>query len=295
MKDSMIRATAGGESVRAFAITSGELVEEARKRHGTSPVATAALGRTISAALMMGAMMKGEEDVLTLQLMGDGPAGGITATADNAGNVKGFVNNPGVDVPPREDGKLDVGGAVGSGFLRVMKDMGLKEPYVGTVALRSGEVAEDLTYYFAVSEQTPSSVALGVLVDRDTSVLCAGGFIIQLMPDTPEEIIDRLEANLSTLPSVTSMLKDGLSPEDMLRKALDGMDFELTDEMPVRFHCDCSRERIAKTLSTLSDDDLNEMIDANEPIEVKCHFCNSAYEFTTGELVEIKERRKSDR
>ena len=231
MKDYLIRATAAGEFVRAFAITSGKLVEAARQKHDSSPVVTAALGRTLSAGIMMGSMMKDEKDLLTLQLLGDGPCGGITVTSDCMGHAKGFAAHPQVDLPPRADGKLDVGGAVGSGILRVMKDIGLKEPYVGTVALRSGEVAEDLTYYFAVSEQTPSSVALGVLVDRDCSVKCAGGFIIQLMPGASDEIIDALEANLSSLPPVTAMLSEGLIPEEILERVLSGMDVRITDRI----------------------------------------------------------------
>ncbi len=292
MSDYMIRATAAGEFVRAFAITSGELVETARQKHDCSPVVTAALGRTLSAGLMMGSMMKDEDDLLTLQLLGDGPCGGITVTADCMGHAKGFAANPQVDISPRADGKLDVGGAVGSGFLRVMKDIGLKEPYVGTVALRSGEVAEDLTYYFAVSEQTPSSVALGVLVDRDCSVKCAGGFIIQLMPGASDEVIDALEANLSSLPPVTAMLSDGHSPEEMLERVLAGMDLHITDRMEVSFRCDCSRERIEKTLSSLPDADLDEMINDGEVVEVKCHFCNGAYVFTPQEIAQIREARK---
>ncbi|MCR5453120.1 MAG: Hsp33 family molecular chaperone HslO [Lachnospiraceae bacterium] len=292
MSDYMIRAVAADDRVRAFAATSKEMVEFARRSHGTSPVITAALGRTLTAAVMMGSMMKGEKDMLTLQLLGEGPSGGITVTADSNGHVKGFANKPQVYLPPRKDGKLDVGTAVGPGILRVMKDIGLKDPYVGTVEIRTGEIAEDLTYYFAVSEQTPSSVGLGVLVDVDESVLSAGGFIIQLMPGTPDEVVDILEKNIGELPSVTAMLSDGMTPEDIMEKALKGLSPSIMEKKDISFKCDCSRDRIIKTLSSLSEEDMDEMIDAGEDIEVKCHFCNGAYIFSPRELSEIKEERK---
>ena len=216
MSDYIVRATAADDAIRAFAITSRDMVEEGKNRHNTSPVVTAALGRMLSAGAMMGVMMKGEDDMLTLQIQGNGPMKGITVTADSKGNVKGFPNVADVMLPPNKDGKLDVGGAIDLGIMRVIKDMGLKEPYVGTVPLQTGEIAEDLTYYFATSEQVPSSVGLGVLMNKDNTVAQAGGFIIQLMPFTSDEIIEKLEENIKNLPSVTTMLSDGKTPEQIL-------------------------------------------------------------------------------
>ena len=294
MGDYIVRATAADDQVRAFAITSKNLVEEARKAHNTSAEVTAALGRSLSAALMMGTMMKGEKDLLTLRIQGDGPMKGVTVTADSTGHAKGFAVNPRVDLPLK-NGKLDVGGAIGNGIIQVIKDLGLKEPYVGAVDLQTGEIAEDLTYYFAVSEQTPSSVGLGVLINPDESVMEAGGFIIQLMPDTSDAAIDQLENNISTLPSVTQMLADGLTPEEILGKVLDGMDLEITARMDAHFKCDCSRERVERSLISLSDEDLDEIIADDKTVEVRCQFCNKAYDFTIPEMKELKEMRVQQR
>ena len=294
MGDYIVRATAADDQVRAFAITSKNLVEEARKAHNTSAEVTAALGRSLSAALMMGTMMKGEKDLLTLRIQGDGPMKGVTVTADSTGHAKGFAVNPRVDLPLK-NGKLDVGGAIGNGIIQVIKDLGLKEPYVGAVDLQTGEIAEDLTYYFAVSEQTPSSVGLGVLINPDESVMEAGGFIIQLMPDTSDVAIDQLENNISTLPSVTQMLADGLTPEEILGKVLDGMDLEITARMDAHFKCDCSRERVERSLISLSDEDLDEIIADDKTVEVRCQFCNKAYDFTIPEMKELKEMRVQQR
>ena len=284
MSDYMIRATAGNEELRAFAITSRETAEFARKAHDTWPVVTAALGRLLSGGAMMGMMMKDESDLLTVQVRGDGPIGGITVTADNRGHVKGFPNVSEVDIPLKYRGKLDVGGAVGNGFLRVMRDTGAKEPYVGTVELQTGEIAEDLTYYFAQSEQTPSAVGLGVLVDTDRTVKYSGGFIVQLMPDTSDETITKLEENLKTLPSVTKMLGEGKTPEGILETVLSGMDVHVNEKIPVSFTCNCSRERIERSLISLPRTDLQEMIDDGKPVEVRCQFCCKKYEFSIGEL-----------
>ena len=284
MKDYMIRAVAGNDEIRAFAITSRELTEYARAAHDTSPVVTAALGRLLSGGAMMGMMMKDESDLLTVQVRGDGPVGGITVTADNRGHVKGFPNVSDVDIPLKYRGKLDVGGAVGNGFLRVMRDTGAKEPYVGTVQLQTGEIAEDLTYYFAQSEQTPSAVGLGVLVDTDRTVKHAGGFIVQLMPDTSDEVITTLEENLKNLPSVTEMLGEGKTPEGILEEVLSGLTVRVTEQLPVSFTCNCSRERIEKSLISLPKTDLQEMIDDGKPVEVRCQFCCKTYEFSVEEL-----------
>ena len=297
MTDKIIRATAAQEYIRAFAVDSTEMVAQAREIHKTFPVVTAALGRLISAGAMMGSMMKGDDDLITLTVKGDGPIGSITVTADSHGNVKGFPGNPSVDIPPREDPisgavKLDVGGAIGQGILTVSMDLGLKEPYNGQVELQTGEIGEDLAYYFTVSEQTPSAVALGVMIGKDSSVLHAGGFIIQLMPDAQEEVITALEAKLADLEPVTTLMERGLGPEEILRLILGDMNLIITEEKSVRFHCNCSRERISHALATLSTADLESMISDDEEIEVKCFFCNSAYKFGTDELKEILASRK---
>lgn len=287
-KDYIVRATAADDAIRAFAITSKDLVEFARASHNTSPVVTAALGRMLSAAAMMGIMMKGDDDMLTLQIQGNGPMKGITVTADAKGHVKGFANVPDVMLPPNKDGKLDVGGAIDLGIMRVIKDMGLKEPYVGQIALQTGEIADDLTYYFATSEQIPSSVGLGVLMNKDNTVRQAGGFIIQLMPFTDEETIGKLEERIAAITSITDLLEKGDTPEELLKEVLGDMDFEVTDTIPASFRCDCSKERIAKSLATIGKKDLDEMIADGEGIEVKCHFCNTNYQFSTEELKEIR-------
>ncbi len=291
MKDYIVRATAANEAVRAFAITSLNLVEEARSRHNTSPVATAALGRLLSAGAMMGRMLKSEKDLLTLQVMGAGELKGITVTADSTGYVKGYVANPDVMLPPK-NGKLDVGGSIVPGMFRVIKDMGLKDPYVGTVELQTGEIAEDLTYYFAVSEQTPSMVGLGVLMNKDNTVNCAGGFIIQLMPFTPDEVIDKIEENVKTLPSVTDMLKSGMTPEQMLTTVLKGLDVDVKEVSDTGFRCNCSKERVEKSLISLGATELDSIIADGKPVEVKCQFCNNAHEFSIDEMKELLARAK---
>lgn len=293
MTDYMVRAIAGNAQIRAFAATARDTVETARQAHDLSPVATAALGRTLIGGAMMGAMLKGEKDVLTLQIKGDGPIGQITVTADSKGIVKGYVQNPSVMLPPNGAGKLDVGGAVGYGILQVIKDMGLKDPYCGQTVLQTGEIAEDLTYYFASSEQVPSSVGLGVLMDKDlANVRQAGGFIIQLMPFAEDSVIDQLEKNLTQIPSVTTMLDDGLTPKQMLEKVLEGMDVEFTDTLPIEFKCNCSKERVEKALISVGEKDLKEMIADGKPIEVNCHFCSKNYTFSIDELETLLKRAK---
>lgn len=284
MEDYMVRATAANAQIRAFAVTSRELVEYARAAHNTSPVVTAALGRLMSGALMMGGMMKGEGDILTLRINGDGPVHGLTVTADSLGHVKGYADQPQAMMPPNSVGKLDVGGVIGKGVLQVMKDMGLKEPYSSTIALQTGEIADDLTYYFAASEQVPSVVALGVLMNRDNTVRQAGGFIIQLMPFTSEEVIGRLEEKLKTITSVTKLLEDGKGPEEMLESVLGEFGLEITERVPVSFQCDCSRERVEKVLLSLGQKDRQELIDEGEDVELHCHFCGRNYVFSVEEI-----------
>lgn len=291
MKDYIIRATAAGETVRAFAIKSTELTAEAREIHHTFPVVTAALGRLLSAGAMMGSMMKGEDDKLTLMMKGDGPIAQLTVTADSHGHVKGFPANPSVDIPLKRAGKLDVGGAIGKGTLTVIMDLGLKEPYNGQVEIQTGEIGDDLAYYFTVSEQTPSAVGLGVMVDTDSEVKHAGGFIIQMMPDVAEETIEAIEAKLKDADPVTTMMEKGMSPEDILEYYLGGLDLHINEKLPVEFYCDCSKEKVARALATISTDDLNEIINDGEEIEVKCYFCNSAYKFQVDELKEMIAQR----
>ena len=292
MHDYMVRATAAGAQIRAFACTTKELVEEARKAHNTSPVVTAGLGRLLSAGCMMGSMLKGEDDLITLIVRGDGPLQGLTVTADSKGRVKGYPLVPDVILPANAIGKLDVGGAVGRGYLKVIRDMGLKEPYVGQTELQTGEIAEDLTYYFALSEQVPSSVGLGVLMEKDNTVKQAGGFIIQLMPFAEEEVIARLEENLQNIKSVTAMLEAGHTPEEMLTQILDGMDVEILDTTPVSFYCNCSKERVQKALMGMGRRDLEDIIKDGEGIDVNCHFCNKNYHFTIDELKALLDRQE---
>ena len=292
MNDYIIRAIAANDQIRAFAAVTTETVEEARKDHNTSPVATAALGRLLTAGAMMGTMMKGDKDILTLQIKAGGPLEGITVTADSKGRVKGYVGNPNVCIPANSKGKLDVAGAVGVGFMNVIKDMGLKEPYVGQVALQTSEIAEDLTYYFATSEQVPSAVGLGVLMNKDNTVRQAGGFIVQLMPFAEESTIAKLEENVQKITSVTSLLEEGHTPESLLEKVLDGFDMEIKEKIPTEFYCNCSRERVEKALISIGRKELNEMIQEGKPIEMNCHFCNHNYEFTVEELKEILRKCK---
>ena len=291
MKDYIVRATAANGQVRAFAAITREIVEEARQHHGTSPVATAALGRLLTAGTMMGSMMKNETDMLTLQVRGDGPIGGITVTADSKGDVKGYVENPDVMLPPK-NGKLDVGGAVGIGLLQVIKDMGLKEPYSGQTILVSSEIAEDLTYYFANSEQVPSSVGLGVLMEKDNTVKTAGGFIIQMMPFAEDATISQIEENLKHVTSVTELLDKGYTPEQLLEELLGNVGLEIMDTMPTRFYCNCSKERVEQAVASVGKKDIQEMINDGKPIEVKCHFCNTAYHYSVEELKNILKRSK---
>lgn len=293
MADYMVRATAGDAQIRAFAVNSKELVEAARAAHDTSPVVTAALGRLMTGALMMGSMLKGGEDILTLQIKGEGPVHGLTATADASGHVKGYADNPQAMMPPNSAGKLDVGGVIGAGVLHVMKDMGLKEPYASTVALQTGEIGDDLTYYFATSEQVPSVVALGVLMNRDNTVRQAGGFIVQLMPFTPDEMIDRLEKKLSGISSVTAMLEEGYTPEGILELVLGEFGVEITDRTPVTFQCNCNRERVEKVLLSIGKKELQELVDEGKEVELHCHFCNKRYVFSVAEVERLMKAGES--
>ena len=293
-KDYIVRASLANDSVRAFAISSTHLVAEARERHRTLPVVTAALGRLLSAGAIMGSMMKGDKDIVTISLKGDGPAGYITVTADSHGHVKGFPGNPNVVIPRKYAGKLDVGAAVGRGLLTVSYDLGLKEPYSGQVEIQTGEVAEDLAYYFTVSEQLPSAVGLGVMVDTDSSVKHAGGFIVQLLPDAPEDVIELLEKKLANLEPVTTMMEQGMTPEEMLLHIFEGVDIEFTERHDVKFYCDCSKEKVKRALAAISDKELQDIVNDGEDIEVKCYFCNTAYKFSIADIKDILSSRKID-
>ena len=272
MGDYIVRATAAGGQVRAFAATTKGLVEEAKERHNMSPIATVALGRLLTGGAMMGAMMKNDADILTVQIKGNGPIGSMTVTANPNGEVKGFVGNP------------HIADAVGIGVLSVIKDIGLKEPYVGDTILITSEIADDLTYYFANSEQVPSSVGLGVLMNKDNTVEQAGGFIIQLMPGATDEFIDKLEARIKEIKSVTAMLEEGMTPEQILEHILGDMELDILDTIPTKFYCNCSKDRVSKAVISVGKEEIQKMIDDGEPIEVNCHFCNSHYTFTVDEL-----------
>ena len=282
--DYMIRATAADDQIRAFAAVSREMVEEARQAHNTSPVATAALGRLLTGGAMMGLMMKGDRDLLTLIVKGDGPLGQMVVTADSHGFAKGYVENPQVFLPANSLGKLDVGGAVGRGMLQVIRDLGLKEPYVGSCAIQTGEIGDDLTYYFTASEQVPSAVGLGVLMERNNTVRQAGGFILQLMPYTPDSVVAALEKKLAGVKSVTSMLDSGMAPEDILQELLGEFDVNILEKQKIAYRCDCSRERMERALISIGKKELQEMINDQQTIEIGCQFCGKQYPFTPEEL-----------
>lgn len=292
MSDYIVRATAGNGSIRAFAATTRDLVQHAREIHHTSPVASAALGRMLTAAAMMGSMLKGEKDIVTLQIRGEGPLQGIVATGNSKAEVKGYVFHPSVEVPDLYPGKLNVGSAIGNGYLSVVKDIGMREPYAGRIELVTGEIAEDLTYYFAQSEQTPSAVGLGVLIETDTSIRRAGGFIIQLLPDATEEMIEKLEKKLAAVPYVTDLLDMGETPEDILRMILGDFDLRILDTIPAAFSCNCTRERVEKALISIGKEELETIIREDKKANLHCHFCNREYDFTEAELIRLLEEAK---
>lgn len=288
MNDYIVRGIVAGGQIRVFAATTRNVVETARQHHEMSPIATVALGRLLTGGAMMGTMMKNDSDVVTIQIKGNGPIGAMTVTADSKGRVKGFVANPQVMLPLK-DGKLDIAGALGLGVLSVIKDIGLREPYVGDTILVTSEIADDLTYYFATSEQVPSSVGLGVLMNKDNTVEQAGGFIIQLMPDAKEETIEKLEARIKEVKSVTQLLEDGMTPEEILEHILGDMGLEILDKTPTEFYCNCSKERVAMAIMSVGKDEIDQMIEEGNPIEVKCHFCNTAYNFSIDDLKHLRE------
>lgn len=288
--DYIVRATAANHQIRAFAISSTNTIEEARQRHNTSPIATVALGRLMSAGAMMGAMMKGDDDIITIKIKGDGPIGGLTVTADAKANVKGYVNNPEVMLPLNSAGQLDVEKALGIGVLSVIKDIGLKEPYVGDTILVTSDVTQDITYYFATSEQVPTSVGLSVIMSKDNTVKSAGGFIIQLLPDASEEIISALEKKIKEVKNVTTMLEHGYTPEQMLEELLGEFGLDILDKIPTQFYCNCSKERMSRALISIGRKELSSLIEEGRTIEVNCHFCGSHYNFDVEELKDLQHK-----
>lgn len=285
----VVRAISKDASVVATAIDAKDIVSEIERIHQTSAVVTAALGRLSVAASLMGIGLKGDSDTLTVRLNGNGPAGALIAVADSRGNVKSYVANPVVEIPLNQYGKLDVAGAVGKdGTLSVVKDLGLKEPYSGQVPIVSGEIAEDIASYFAVSEQIPTVCGLGVLVNPDLSVNSAGGYLIQLLPFADEACIDVLEKNVKELPSVTQMLSSGVTAEEMALKVLDGLEPNVLDELECAYKCDCSKERVERALISLGREELTKMAEEQEKIEVCCHFCDKKYYFTRDEILSLK-------
>jgi molecular chaperone Hsp33 len=291
MGDKMVRATAQNGNIRIFGAITTELVGNASKIHNCSATAAAALGRMLTAGTLMGAMLKSEDETLTLQISGGGEAKGVVVTAYSDGSVKGYIGNPAVDLPANNKGKLDVGGAIGlNGNLLVIRDMGLKEPYVGQVPIYTGEIGDDLAYYFTVSEQTPSAVGLGVLVNKDLSIKAAGGFIIQMMPGANELIADLITYRLQEIPSITELISKEMSIEEILNYIFEDMDLNILENMEPKFECDCSRERVEKALISIGRKDLEEIYSEGKDEEIKCHFCNSAYIFKNKDIGELLER-----
>ncbi|WP_317853729.1 Hsp33 family molecular chaperone HslO [Chakrabartyella piscis] len=293
MKDYIVKATAGNGSIRVIAATTKEMVEHARQIHNTTPVASAALGRMLTASAMMGSMLKGEKDLLTLQIRGEGPLGGIVATADSNCNVKGYVFNPNVDIPSKYPGTLDVAGAIGTGFLSVTKDIGMREPYSGRIELVTSEIAEDLTYYFAQSEQTPSAVGLGVLVETDRTIRQAGGFLVQVMPGATDEMIDTLEQRINGLPYMSDLLDMGRTPEDVLDMLFSDLDLNILETVPCAYQCNCSKERVEKALISIGTEELEKILVEDKKADMHCHFCNKDYSFTEEELKALLEEASS--
>jgi len=289
-RDYLLRATAAEGQIRVFVCTTRDTAEEQRKLHNTSPIATAAIGRLMSAALMMGVDLKGEKDLITLSVKGDGPMKSLVATADSHGTVKATCANPYVILPAKADGHLDVGGAVGKGVLSVIRDNGLGEPYVGQTQLLSGEIAEDVNAYFSISEQIPSSVGLGVLLNKENTVEASGGFIIQLLPFAEESLLDKLEEKLKTVHSVTDLLKDGHTPESLLDFLLGDFSPEIHEKRELSYFCNCSRERVEKALISLGKKEIESLISDHKAQEVRCDFCNKRYIFTEAELEALLKR-----
>ena len=291
MKDYVIRGASVNGELRFFCAVTTDIVEKARKIHDCSPVSIAALGRLLTAGTMMGMMLKSINDKLTLQINGKGSAGSIVVVADSGGNVKGYISNPNVDLFIKDNGKLDVGKAVGTdGVLTVIKDFGLKEPYMGQIPIESGEIAEDLTSYFAISEQIPTAVALGVFVEPEGCVSASGGFIVQVMPDASDESIDIIETNIKNIGSITKLITMGNSPESIIEKVFGSMEVEIYEDLEIDFICDCNEEKIERVLISLGKDEINSMIEEQGQAEITCHFCNKKYFYGKEGLQDILEK-----
>ena len=290
MNDYILRATFAGDSGRIFVANTKETVNKAFEYHKTSPVMTAALGRTLTGAAIMGSMLKSDDDLLTISIKGDGPGAGITVTANNRVQVKGYPFNPVVDIPLKSNGKLDVSGALGYGTMTVIKDLGLKDPYVGQIPLVSGEIAEDLTYYFAKSEQVPSAVSLGVLVDRDYTVKQSGGFIVQMLPSADDEVISKLEEKMKNIKSITKMLDEGMDCEQILNEVVGDMQPKIYEKIPVEYYCNCTRERVEKALISIGRDELTDILEKDKQATLHCHFCNKDYHFYENDIRDILNR-----
>ena len=287
MKDYIVRGTTIDGDARFFFAVSTQTVNKAYNIHKTYPVASVALGRMLTASAIMGSMLKNEQDLITLSIKGDGPMRGVVVTADSSSNVKGYVINPIVDIPLKQNGNLDVRNAIGEGFLSIVQDIGLKEPYVGQIPLISGEVADDLTYYFAKSEQIPTSVALSVLVDRDYTIKHSGGFIIQMMPQADEEVVEKIEKKLQTLPPLTKLFDDGNSPEQIIEIIFNEIGFKINDTIPINYYCNCSREKVEKAFITVGKQELKTIIDEDGKANLNCHFCNTDYEFSREDILRM--------
>jgi molecular chaperone Hsp33 len=288
MKDRLIRGTAKDDTIRFIAASTTELVNEGVKLHGCAPTAAAALGRMLTAGSLMGSMLKDTSDSITIQISGGGEANGVVVTAYSDGHVKGYIGNPEVDLPLNSKGKLDVSGAIGkNGNVLVIRDMGLKEPYIGRVPIYTGEIGDDIAYYFTVSEQTPSAVGLGVLVDTDLSIKAAGGFIIQMMPDADELLADLLTYRLQEIPSVTELITKGMTIDEIINQILEDMDVKILEAGVPEYKCDCSREKVERALISIGRKDLEEIYDEGKEEELKCHFCNKTYKFTNEMIGEL--------
>lgn len=295
MQNNFITAITKDLAIRAYAVDTTEIVQRAYEIHKTTSLASAALGRTLTAASMMGAMLKAEQDSITVQIRGNGPLGAIICVSDSSGNVRGYIQNPSAKLPLNpKNGKINVGAGIGKGSLTVIKDLGLKEPYVGQISLVSGEIAEDITSYFANSEQVPTICALGVLVNADNTIAASGGYIIQLLPFTEDEIIDRLEENIKNIPSVTQMLSEGDTPSEMLRIVLKGFEVEILQERRVEYRCYCSRERVERALISMGQKELKDLIDEQGSAEITCQFCDIKYQFSKEQLISLLNQSKNN-
>ena len=290
--DYAIRGTAADGQVLAFAVSTARMVEEAHDRHGTSPVITAALGRLLSAVSMMSLQLKGEEEEISIQIKGSGPVGGLSVVANGAGDVRGYAEVPDVDLPLNAKGKLDVASALGIGVMSIVKDLGLKEPYVGSTHLVTSEIAEDLAYYYTASEQIPSAVALGVLVNPDGSVWTSGGYMLQLLPGASDEVAEMLQNRCQNFPQLTTFLAEGHTPDEVLEELLEGLDFQVMAKAPVRFQCNCNKDRVERALISIGEKDLQSLIDEGKDVDMNCHYCGKTYHFTIDEVKELLKKAR---